>query len=494
MPAPVILTRQANGLHTPISLNPLSVPASCQQITAEVFDATHTVVWSHDYLIWDALEDVNVFSLSTGKRIPSPDHTHMNTGQGYIVFVADDLIISDSTLRRKALPDVDVIAYHLPPNWSKTLEVRLNEGHSCIWRPSTGNSRASLSVPANISSEIIECDFNTPIPISVRCEEGVTLESASCASMPLRRVPVAQNSYLLEGAKYTSETLHRRLPLRLVFHRNGIPETHDSFVNCKPRGMLMRKNGTVHSFNPTENIDVYIAQNNHFRVFVPDSDDWILWEGLTPHGRVVERWRELPHFDGLGAPFTARAGNESEKRLPLAGSVIDCGVIDRYKIGTQDNGKRYITIYLHHPIENTEGVELRWWDKHWSMQRWEPEHLPKEAQWTIPLLPACHGDPLAVAISQNGVRVGASWSKRWYLEKCLMQPSHIGEAARNMRWLRLPILQPAARPHMQEFVAKAGDILRSFWLGDESIDGWVYNVRDAESWKRAARTLMDSEE
>lgn len=491
----VKLIQQPNGNYSSIRSTPILIPAYCQSVTAELCDVNNVPVWSQQYLLWDAGEDVTIFSLTTGKKLRDPENDEMRTDQGYILFVADDLICSDNTLHVKSLPSVDTKAYLLPRNWNEALKIQIGDVDSCLWQPNLA-TRARRTPPVKVHPKDRIQHFDANIPLIAECSNGRALEAALCNGKPLKRVFSSEGCYLLDNAILSSQNPRRRLFLKLRLHCNDIIETHDVVVRLNPEGMLMRKKDQIWPCNPNDELDIHVAQHNDFRVFTPERDgerstgNWMLWEGDTPHGKVVERWRELPRFDGLGAEFTARTGEESEEYFSLSSSVVDHGVMDRYKITTDDAGKRWITIYLHPQKLDPQGLEIRWWDTQWHMQCWEPDNRPKGYQWDIPLQSACHGTPFALAIAQKGLRLGALWDKKWYQSKCLMNLGNMDATARNIRWLHLPILQASARTNIQQFVARAGDNLYSLWLEDVDTLEWKYDRRLSDAWRRAVIGLL----
>lgn len=492
----VKLVRQSNGGFVPVLSTPLQVPAYFQTVLAEVCEKDDVLIWSQSYGLWDAGRDVTIFSNSTGKCISDLDMTEMKTSQGYILLVADDLTISDSSINWKALPEVDAKAYFLSPNWSENVEITID---SClVWRLDSTKRLTSL-LPAKVFPAPGIHIFDYEIPITLDCLQGVTLESAFCGNKCLKQTLLTSGIYLLNNAIPSSESPRRRLALTLTFKGDGISKTHETFVKINPVGLLMKTENQISIRCDRDELDVYVARKNHFRVFAPikNNEDvigaWILWEGDTPHGRVMERWRELPRFDGLGAAFVARRGYNSEEILNLATSVVDHGLMERFKIDRDENGNRWITLYFHDSVSTSNDLEIRWWDKQWSIRIWKPNSHPVGNIWRIQLDRGFHDEPLAVAIALNGVRLGALWDRKWYQSKCLIQPDNIQEAARMIRWFRLPVLQSEARNHIEQFIAKAKMNIESIWLVDEGTKEWSFDLNQLEPWRRAARKLLNEE-
>ena len=510
------LTRQKGENYALADPTPWIVPAQCQSVDAIVTDSNGVKVWQQNYLLWDGNEDVNIFALNTGRRLENTDTALMQATTEYVLFVDDDLGVfyegsqggvTQANLRRQGLTDTHAGAYLLPKGWSDTLQVRTCDDNLLIWQPNISSRANQQTLPATISLVSDEQRFDEPISLRVECHSGVTVEAASCSRQQLQRKIVQTGVCLLNGAMLSSTNPRLRLPLRLTFHTQGKPQTREIAVRLNPAGMLMRKQYSTEetsSWNvlPNNDLDVYTALHNQFRVFAPQRNTidgykggWTLWEGETPHGEVMRDWRSLPTFDGLGAPFTAYTGAESQECLLLSASVVDHGVIESYRISAHDDGKRYLTIRLHQVLSSTQRLEIRWWDKWWQMQILRPSLPPLDREWTVPLLPSCHGEPFALAIALNGERLGAFWNAQWYNQNVLLQSSSLTDTARNLRWLRLPVLFPRAEQRIQQYIAQAGSLLEDCWLteqGSQEWDSsqWKFSQQQTGSWQRAAETLL----
>jgi hypothetical protein len=167
----VTLTRQSNGHYSPSLSKPLIVPAYYEEVKAEVCDPADIPVWSETYTLWDAKEDVNVFSLVTGKPLNDADNDEMKSGQSYVLLISDDLVVSDNTLMWKSMPEAAAKAYLLPAGWQEKLEVRSEATGEFIWRPCTA-SRVALPLPADVYPGNDEQRFDEEVPIRVCCQEG----------------------------------------------------------------------------------------------------------------------------------------------------------------------------------------------------------------------------------------------------------------------------------------------------------------------------------
>ena len=488
------LVRQSNDGFIPVISDTISIPAYFQTVLAEVYEKDDVPIWSQRYELWDAGQEVTIFSNSTGKCISGKELSEIKTSLGYILLVSDDLTISDTSINWRAIPEVDAKAYFLPPNWSKNVEITIDS--YTVWRLNNPK-RLSQPLPAEVFPESENHVFDCDIPIIVDCLGAVTLESAFFNNTRLKQTLLSPGSYLLNNAIASSERPRRRLALSLKLQRDGISETHEAMVKINPVGLLMRIDNQISVLNDKEDLDVYVARNNHFRVFASMNHNeniigkWILWEGDTPHGRVMERWRELPKFDGLGAAFIAKSCYNSDDIIPLAMSVVDHGLLEHYKVDRDEYDRRWLTLYFHDSISDLSDLEVRWWDKQWSIQTWKPKSQPEGKQWRIQLDRGFHDEPLAVAIARNGVRLGGLWDRKWYQSRCLIQPDNIQDAARMIRWFRMPVLQSVARTHIEQFIAKAEEDIASIWLIDEGTKEWAFDTLQLEPWKRAANKLLN---
>jgi len=336
----------------------------------------------------------------------------------------------------------------------------------------------------------------------------VTLEAARNGNIPLKRKEISAGVYELE-VFLSAQQSRPRVSLTLTFYREGQSEIYEFPVRLNLRGLLMRRGESFEIFREADALDCYIARKDHFRVFAPNrnGDDlrfgWTLWEGNTPHGTPMQGWRELPRFDALGASFCIRTGTESEIELTLAAAVVDHGRLKSYKISTDDDGKRWLTLFFHELTSISEGLEIRWWDNHWDVVCWKPGSPINGREWCIPLRPDCDGTPLAIGLAQNGTRLGSLWEARWYANNALFQTGKERETAIMLRWLRLPILQHRAAERMREYIQRAQSVLPAVWKKelsfaetcdrDDTIRRWEFNITGRESWDRAVKELTGLE-
>lgn len=495
----VSLARQPSGQYAPAITAPVKMPADCEAAEAEICDPSGAAVWTAHYELWDPAEDVNVFHDATGRRLSGSESRYINPSQAYTLIVADDLQVSDPSLRWRSLSDAGAVAYFLSVGWPSDLVVRDRETAETVWSPVLGVPSTPRKALAQVWLDGDQQHFGEEIPIRLVCQAGARLEAATCGPLALKRSVCVDSSYRLAGAFLSPEEPRRRLSLSCVFHINDAVERQGFRLKLNPVGMLMRQDARVWLCSPHQELDVYLARHNQFRVFVPEREDhefeggWTLWEGETPHGAAAERWRELPRFDGLGASFTARSGRESTEQVLLSRSVVDHGIIESAQISHSEDGKRLLTLRLHQAVISSRQLELRWWDKWWSMQSWRPETLPEANLWNIPLPSSCHGNPLALAVAETGVRLGAVWEDNWHTSRSLMQTHRMVETARNIRWLRLPVLSPPARSAVRQFVRAAGVELRYMWIEDHGCEDWQYDIHQVEPWVRAALTFLEAE-
>ncbi len=112
-----------------------------------------------------------------------------------------------------------------------------------------------------------------------------------------------------------------------------------------------------------------------------------------------------------------------------------------------------------------------WWDRSGAVQWLIPTHenedsLPRHDWWTV-TLPSWAGEYRAIGLAYEGHRVGAWWTETWcegLHEVNAIETSHIASL---IRWLKLPLLDEAIRPAINELVESAFGEFARMWIFDD---------------------------
>lgn len=233
---------------------------------------------------------------------------------------------------------------------------------------------------------------------------------------------------------------------------------------------------------------------------------WVVMEGEELVKRLNGGVEPLDPLQGLGAPLTVRSGpfNNPEDEFQFAASVIDRGIIEaavcevlpsitgRLNTGRlQNRTARVLRLKVQPQIELGEKQFVVWWNENGEVGKLLPNYCEdaEDGYWWVCKLPETVGRFIAVAIAQDGIRLGTWWEDGWAE---MLPPVAEREpllTAALLRWFRLPVLSREATPILRDLSRQYAAASLVAWLKGVGLPEWLRNDTP-DKWISAVRMMF----
>jgi hypothetical protein len=211
------------------------------------------------------------------------------------------------------------------------------------------------------------------------------------------------------------------------------------------------------------------AKSNQFKVFAISSEENInrqdcsVFDGDTWIKRLWQKPQAIGDLAGFGENLTIYQGtyNRQDEGFTLAKEVIDTGIL-------ADPPKIYEGIlslkFSSRREPDAQKHKIVWWDKSNEVTFLEIDNYEERKEDFIweSALPEKYIEPLAIAVSYEGYRLGAWWNEQWTI---LLENSPDPErTATLIRWFKLPILSNRYLKNVQQFALTHPQAVLQQWL------------------------------
>lgn len=482
------------------------MPADQPERVATIVDHTGDSPGSQVMMLWDPMEEVELFDLSTGKISNGSDDVQLVTGREYGLMVSDDLEIEppDMPFHQVGGGDCAKRLYLVRGDVGRPVRVKMDgeeiwkSGERAIVRdrpiePSWASpvkiqflpsNKIDLASPSRLRLSISGLDKETlvtHIRTAARPLDFVTLEDGTCTSSEFDILSIL-------SPKTTTPTLDVKIGLLHDDHRVTILRSLVPSV----QGVLRMTAEGWQTVRPDEPMSAYDAKQYTYRILPPRSDrtDLALMESSVFLRRLWTIPRPFETLGGYGASLAVRSPYNwvhVDDLLTVSYEIHDPGVVDAaiaYRKGV-------IRLCLNQPLEPGELHDLVFWTPGIppivSSARQSVTQSDHESDiWDVTCPSSFVDKEGFVAISYDGARIGACWPAAPY--RILgIDGASAHETAAMLRWMHAPIVSRAWFGTVRGFAARyPGHVLKA-WLDEEELPYGLRHGTIGEQWRSAIR-------
>lgn len=498
------LIRQADGTYSAEPSEIITLPTTRPSLAANLLSDDGHVLQTLSLQLWDENEDVIAYKAKLGHRI-DPWQDILHPSESYILQLSSDLTITPQPQYGQQLGRT--ILYWLDSGWSVDTQVRL--GDEVIWYPRLNRSMTSLAQMAAKIAPNVEVylnnermlHFGESLSFSIVHPTDVTIGFVRIGGQPIEFEATSDHDATtapleLQPALFATQT-EAKVELHIgVKTTLGIVRiVKDTVLPCM--GVALLTADGWKSIDQTLPLTTEQAHMQPAKVFLPERNQWSLFEGDLWIDRIWQHPRPIGTLTGLGATLMLRKGtyNVLEDPFVVTQTVINPAYVAGIELleDTNSSQDRTLRVHLTTHIEPDSNHSMLWWDSKGSFHTLSSlsSQLQDGVMWWQTVLPSHLTQPLAIAIAYKGSRLGAWWDTHWsdiLREQKIAAPSLI---AAMLRWFQLPLLSTDHCEDVEDFIAIYPVEIFSAWIADNAprhplaiqwtetgiIDGWLSTVR-----------------
>ncbi len=501
------LLQQANGSYTPVQSQTVVFPFDQPTITASLVNPEGETVASCDLECWPPDEDVALYRMPSGERLPDAYTANLSANANYALLTTADLTVEPQPNEWQLADSQQARLYRLPAgNWPTHIRALLNG--ELLWTP---NLQQTAKLPVWINqigvfpSEDRAIVWGKEFRIKIIHPPEVTVRYARCRGRALEITPDSGATTIAGPLVVTPESDASKLDIRLGLQKNGQRCSIQRPVKLKVVGAAHLTAEGWQSLHKHSRFTVEQAKRDLFKLVVPANwgtqalnlNQLFLFEGDGVSHRTPRRIGALGELHGWGAPLHVRQMfnfSAASRSLWVAGSVVNTGVIEDAICESLPNGTaRLIRLRLHRRIEPDNQYGVFWWDAGGRLIRLTPKtsDTAEDAWWWVCDLPDDCTEPLAVAVAFAGARQGAWWpERRWAQALPELTAQNAGQTAALIRWFHLPLLEQGALAVVRPLLHQHAVAFLRAWLLDEALPNGLETPPRDEAWLAALRTLL----
>lgn len=461
-----------------------TLPSTGPHLTVNLVADSGEVLAGNLLTLWDPAEDVSVYPLPWGQRLPNAHDYPMSPDQDYLLLLAPDLALAP-----EGPPPVEVAGqrrlFLLRAGWPA--DTRVMAGTEVVWQPSIEGGPPpsepdwAAGVEVARSGHTGEVKLGESVSVLLKHPAGVAVTFVHCGGQPFDPVPrTPEHTRLRQPIPVEPATATGVLNLLIGVRQGDETGRVRRSLEVPVVGGARLEGSTWVVLSGDGALTVDQARRSPFRILPPTRrhgqslrlSDWAVLEGDTYVCRPRPLPRPLTGLPGLGAALAVRNGpyNSFGSSIPLAREVQDTGLLAEVALQPPE-APRTLHLGLTTNLHPGPGHRIVWWDAAGTVY---PDLVPRllrggeeagGAWWGVDL-PAEATRPRAVALSDAGSRRGAWWPREWAEGLGQAGGNAVGTATL-LRWLRLPVLGPDHLTEVRRYAeGHAGEVLTA-WLFDE---------------------------
>ena len=500
------LIRQADGRYD-ATVPQVWLADSASRIFAELRTLAGDVIATQELVLWDAMEDVDGYAESTGRRL-NPYSREFAERDGLLIF-ASDLTLEPA---RELVAVIGGGRRHVVALTARECrESTLLLDGEVLWEP------VVREWPEWRELVDVEIEYRTVIaPNSFRLKvtHPVDVEPTSWRS---RRLKISEwkrdgagthvSEWLpLDAERKAEGTMHVTVQLR----SNDVRTSLRRRLPLNLAGNLWRREGYWDFVPATRIVSVADVKETLFRLAPPEhsKEQWHVFEGQhwvcsieTPTPGKQRPTQRIYELIGRGAPLRLRSGpyNSTEPEQPILGGAVDHGVIADVK----ESDEHAVTISFNSRIEPDSGhcVVLLHHDGAVREVGALSEKLRcvddgSSSQWVLQCSDEdSFADVVALAVAYGRSWLGSWWREDWVsifeIEPSVDSGANVQRAAQiadAVRWFRLPVLERQVRSEVAKFAHQFAVSVIPVWLSDTSPHDFEHS--DRREWETVLRSLL----
>ena len=459
--------------------------------------------------LWDAGEDVQLFDLSSGRRL-DPYGTRLASTREYGLLTSKDLEIQPPDLYFQVVGT---------GRDAKRLSLLSGKDNRTVRVTLLGEEIWSSVVDKGVPSRQPEPPWARTVATTVLPTESVSLDEyersvirvtgigADCELRYMRSGGRPLDFQTGEGGDYYSEEFDVTED-SAFWNLSGLPEVkvkiglrwRDEPPISVERTNILSVSGVLRAtderwqvVNSRNRITVNEAMQVPYKVLPPRGaspiGDLALMEGPIYLRRLWRQPRPLGALGGYGAPLEIRSAYNPDThwQLVVANEVHDPGVLDRVLMGSNSR----IRLYLSHSLEPGPGHQIVVWNYG------EPVRVidamgnidPNGDEWNV-TLPAFPSEFEFVAIAYHGARIGSLWPSeppRWSM---VTDGDTALETAAALKWMHAPIVAPKWLSVVRSLALQHPVPTLRAWLLDEGLTAGLRHQATEEQWRAVVRQVF----
>jgi len=498
------LFKRMDGSYKVEPSDEIILPTIAPSLPANLVASDGRVVSSMILELWDENEDVTAFRPSTGNQF-DPWKNAPSSDTAFNLLIAPDLTVEPQPQQFYDLRVAKL--FFLPRGWSQQTSVLLQS--ELLWRSDLTSrsvvSRQSIrnAIQISIHESPRKLQFGGKIRLSIAFSGNIEIVSILSGDQLI-------DFFLQNATKAITEPIailpglfaydgNNKLDLRIRVKSQGRIDPVRSTVDLHIKGAAMWMRDSWVVLDGSAAITVEQGKMQPVKFFLVDTGKWVLLEGdtrveLAQIGKIARPIGSS--LTGFGASLTVQEGGEYNVQLHepllLAKEVVDYGIIAEIVIDRVGMASRTLSIRLSHSIELDEHYAIVWWDKLGSFHTFnlECDELQENDMWWLSAIPQGLTEPLALAISYDGVRQGARWDANWSRILREMPGKEPLVIAAMLRWFHLPILSNSFRIDVQQFAYGYPAEVLGAWIDDVGVLSGLQHSDSSDGWFSAIRTIF----
>lgn len=497
------LLRQADDSYLPVQSRVIVIPFDQPSVTASLVNRQGETVASCDLELWPPDEDVAIFKLSTGERLPDAFTAALSPNTAYALLTAADLDVKPESPEWQLANSGLVKLHRLQPGWPAGLNVLLDD--ELLWQPNRQVPTPVWPNQVRIFAPERPVKWGREFQVKIIHPLDVEVRYVRCRGRALELVKQGTAEMLAGPLVVTPELDVNKLDFRIGLQKTGQRCTLKRRVELKVIGAAHLTVNGWRALNKRSRLTVEQARRDRFKLVTPriwgtqnlNANELLLFEGDGIHHARPRQAGPLGHLNGWGAPLRARQFFNFKPGAPslsIAGSVINHGVIEDVVCETlPDSTARLLRIRFREYIASDSQYRVIWWDASGELiaLTTKTSDGAEDAWWWACELPDACTQPVAVAIAFNGERLGAWWPQDDWLQSLPGQTEQKAESvAALLRWFHLPLLSRDAVAALQPLMAQHSAAFLRAWLLDTGLPDELRQQPRDEVWLAVARTLL----
>ena len=498
------LLRQTNGSYLPVPSRVIVLDFDQPSITASLVNPQGEMVKSDDLELWPTDEDIAVYRLPSGERLPDAFNSSLSPNVSYAILTAADLTVEPEPQEWRLADSHRVKVYRLPAGRPPRTQVLLNG--DLLWEPNIQqrNSEPPWAQGTDVyATQNHTIKWGQKIQVTIRHLPGITVRRVGWQGIPIKYSRATQTTAITESLRITPDLPSNKLVFRLSLEKNGQRCAVRRDLDLKISGAKHLTIAGWRVLNRHSVITTEQAKRDLFRINLPSTgtqplNELFLFEGDGAYYHLSRRDAPLGELQGWGAPLRVRPlFNAKSATLELAGSVIWHGKLDDAICEALPDGMaRLLRLRFRQQIEPGEEHRIIWWDSSGEVITLKPKYCDEAegAWWWVCELPEQCGDLLAVAVAYQGSNLGSWWTDReWLMRLRALNAQDAKRTAALLRWFHLPMLGTDALGELRPLIERRPANFLGAWLLDKGLPDGLASSGEAskdEVWLAVVRKLF----
>ena len=501
------LLRSDAGGYTPTE-ETITLPSGSPEFIAAINDDNGMVIASQLVQLWNPNEDVELFDLTTGKRLDTDTAQRVST-RNYGLLVSADLTVEPQELPFRTIGAGNHAKrlYLLTVGETRPVSVAApgpDGENNEIW-----NSSADAVIPSKPEepgwAASVWADIDPPQiewlgnyrRVRITVPADIAVQYVRVGGKPLNFTADGDTAYRTEAfdiSNHVSMTPPHVLRVHLGLRRGAERTTVVRSCAVNARGVMRVRGDGWEVVNPLATISTGEALHDAFKLVASIDANQVsglaLMEGSVYLRPAWSRPRNLGVLAGYGSPLEVRppynAADDSES-IVIGKEVRKPGILEGVTAGAEGELCLTFTRSLEPGADHAVVVWSIGSQPHIYQELAGVEH--RGVQWRLPGVDY-PGDSCCVGVCYQGASVGAWWPNEIY-EINVDDDTSAAATAAMLRWVHAPIVAPSWLEMVRSFAHQNPVQTLAAWFMEEGLpDGLAHTASTSEQWGTAVREIF----